>query len=436
MQVTREDLNACTIKLDVVCTPQMVNDGFNRAIRQFAKRIKVPGFRPGTAPRHLVEPMLEPEALMNQAADEIVRMSIKKVITDEKIEPADTPSVTVTKLTKEPAECEFSMKIPLKPIIELGEYKGVSAESPSIDVTEEEIEYHLNEIRKSQGKREVVTDRPAQEGDNAVINIKADGEEGDGRKFMVTIGQTFPDLDGALTGMRAEEMKSLDLNFPDSFSDKGWAGKKLHCLITIRSLNAVALPPLDDSFAQSAKGDLAALKSENLDEMKAKLKVGIENAKKQALQEYLNDQIFDELLKNSKVELPDTMWENVADQRLRELGQDLGRRSQTPEDYAKENGMTVEELVEKWRQEAKTQVQRALIVRDVFEKEKMKLTNQDLNVEVFAMAEEYQMPPAELVAQMKKNNALQELEFRAIYRKVTAFLREHADVKELEAAKA
>jgi len=198
----------------------------------------------------------------------------------------------------------------------------------------------------------------------------------------------------------------------------------------------VTLPDLDDSFAQMAKGDMAALKSENLDEMKAKLKVGIENAKKQALQEYLNDQIFDELLKNSKVELPDTMWESVADQRLRELGQDLGRRSQTPEDYAKENGMTVEELVEKWRQEAKTQVQRALIVRDVFEKEKMKLTNQDLNVEVFAMAEEYNMPPAELVAQMKKNKALQELEFSAIYRKVTAFLREHAEIKELEAATA
>lgn len=436
MQVTREDLNACTVKLDVACSPEDVKEGFARAVRAFGKRMRVPGFRPGTAPRHLIEPLIDDESLKGQAADEIVRLSIKKVLDQESLEPNGTPTVNVTKIEKDPAVCEFWMKVPLKPIVELSEYRGVEVESPSIEVTDEELEYHLNEMRQAQGKRAVVTDRPAQEGDNAVVNIRIDGEEGDGQKFMLTIGQTFKELDEVLTGMRPEEMKSAELEFPKEFINKTLAGKKAKCLVALSSLNAVRLPELDDTFAQTAKGDLAGFKSQSLDEMKKKLREAIARAKEQARDEYLTDQILAEVLNASKVEVPDTMWEGVAEQRLRELANDLAARGKTPQQYAEESGMTIEEMVENWKDEAKRQVRRALVVQQIFEAEKMRLTNQDLNVELMTMSEEMGIPAPDLVKTLQKNKALQELHFRGIFRKVSTFLRDEAKIKQLEPAKA
>lgn len=433
MQVTREDLNPCTVKLDVVCTPDVVKEGFARAIKFFAKRVRVPGFRPGSAPRHLVEPTITQEQLAHQAADEILKQTVQKIVKEQDLKPYQAPKIRVTKVSEDPAECEFSMKVPLAPIVELGEYKGVPAESPSIEVTDEEVEYHLEEMRKSKGKRVAVTDRGAQEGDNAVVSIAIDGDEtgGEGRKFMVTIGKTFPALDEALTGMRAEEMKSVEIAFPEAFHEKDWAGKTLSCLLILRTLNAVSAPALDDQFAQTLSGDASGFKSENLDELKTKLREAIGHAKSQALAEYIDDQIFDHIVSHSKLEVPDTMWEDVAEQRLADLVQECTQRGETFEDYCKSNGMTVEEMVEKYKTIAKAQVLKGLVVRQIANVEKMKLSNQDLNAALFAMAQEYEMEPREMLEALKKNRALAQLEFQALYRKVTTYLREKADLREL-----
>lgn len=434
MQVTREDLNPCTVQLTVVCPPETVTEGFERAIRHFSKQMRVPGFRPGTAPRHLVEPNLTPQQLNQQAADEILRMTVKKIVKEQGLEPVDVPFVDVKVLKQTPPECEFIAKVPLPPIVELGDYKGIPADSPSTDVTDEEVEYHLEELRKRQGKGEAVTTRGAREGDNAVVGIRPE-EGGDSeRKFMVIVGQTFADLDAALTGMKSEEMKSAELTFPDNFQDKDWAGSTKKCLITLRSLNALSAPELDDAFAQSLRGDMADFKSENLDELKAKIKQGVEHAKKQALQEYLNDQILDEILRRSKVEVPDTMWEDVAMRQMREEAAELAKQGIKFEDYAKSNGMTLDEMVQKHKDEAKLQVQRAVMIRQIMMQEKLNLVERELHVELYEMAHEHGVQPVEMAAMLRKSRGFQELEFRAMYRKVTAFLREHAEIRQLSPA--
>jgi trigger factor len=434
MQVTREDLNPCTVQLTVVCPPEVVKEGFARAIRHLSKHMRIAGFRPGTAPRHLVEPNLTPQQLNQQAADEILRMTVKKVVEEQKLEPVEAPFIDVKMLKQEPPQCEYVAKVPLAPIVELGDYKGIPAESPSTDVTDEEVEYHLEELRKRQGKREAITSRGAQEGDNAVVGIRPEEEGATERKFMVIVGQTFPDLDAALTGMKAEEMKNAELTFPEQFQEKDWAGTKKKCLVTLRSLNAISAPELDDAFAQSLQGDMADFKSENLAELKAKIKLGVENAKKQALQEYLNDQILDEILRRSRIEVPDTMWEDVAMRQMREEAAELAKQGISYEEYAKRSGMTLEEMIQKHKDEAKLQVQRAVMIRQIMVQEKFKLVERDLHIELYEMAHEYGVQPVEMAAMLRKNKGFQELEFRAMYRKVTAFLRDNADIKKLSPA--
>ncbi|MFO0045104.1 MAG: trigger factor, partial [Armatimonadota bacterium] len=385
MQITREDLNPCTIKLSVVCSPEQVSDAFDRALKAISKEVRLPGFRPGHAPKHMVEKMVSKDELYNQAADELVRRTYEKALKDQNIEPDPgvRPSVELEELDREAKTATYSAKVPLPPKIELSEYKGLPANRPAIEVTDEEVQYQITELRKRQGSREAVLDRNAQEGDYGVVNIKVEGETGEGRTFMVVIGQTFPSLDAALPGMASEEMRSVELEFPDNFSDKALAGTKQKSQITLNSISAVSMPELNDEFAK-------ALNSDSVEELTARMRESIVQAKEQMTRDMVQDQLLELLRGSSKIEVSDNMWEALANQRLSEISQEVRRQGKTIEDYAKENGRTVEELVKAWHEQAKVHVERAMVVREVFAKEKLAITNEELNTELFAMAQEYQ----------------------------------------------
>ena len=148
----------------------------------------------------------------------------------------------------------------------------------------------------------------------------------------------------------------------------------------------------------------------------------------------LREQLLERLLERSKVEVSDNMWEQLANRRLYETEQEVKREGKTMEQHAAENGMTVEGLVEAWREKSRTHVVRALLIRNVFEREKMQITNEDMNRELYAMANEYGVEPKEMHETLQKNQAIEELQYRSISRKVSDFLMEKAEVREVAMA--
>ncbi|MBS1706951.1 MAG: trigger factor [Armatimonadetes bacterium] len=436
MQFKREDLNPCTIKFEVTCTADQVKSGYDRAYKGFAKQMRVPGFRPGTAPKAMVKKLVDPQQVTNAAAEEIIGQALKDLLTAEKIQPHDSPAVNILKIEEEEPVCEFTAKIPLKPQVELGDYKTLTVSRPNVEVSDKDVDEYLETLRQKSGKREVVTERGATDGDMAVVNIRVDGEEGEGRNFMTVVGKTFPKLDKALEGMRAEEMKVETLEFPADFQEKDWAGKKEKVKVTLKSITTIQTPELDDDFAQNLQKDLKSLKSETLADLKAKVKDLLTRAREQMSQEYVNEALQQQLLDLSTVHVPDTMWESVASQRLRELEAEARQNGKTLEDYAKSNGMTLEEMIESWNHEAKIQVQRAVIAREIFALERLQLTNEDLNQSLIQMAMEYNVPAPQLLEYMQKNKSFQELEIRAVFKKVIDFLNSNATITAGEAAPA
>jgi trigger factor len=425
MQLTREDLNPCTVKLTIVCDPEEVKDGFEKATKQIAKSIKLDGFRPGHAPKGMIESLIDKGQLYDEAADHLVRTKFRAAMNELKInaDQATRPSVNLEELNHEEGKCKFTVKVPLPPIVEVGDYKGLPLERPPLEVTDKEVDYQLDEIRKRRSTRVPITDRGLQEGDVAVVNVRIDGEATDGRNFMSIVGQTFPELDEALTGMKVEEMKHLELKFPKTFQEKDWAGKKLKCIVTANSASAVQMPELDSEFAKS-------LESASVDELKAKLKEQISKAKQQMVREVLSEQAMEKLLERSKVEVSDNSWEDIANRRLAETKEEQEAQGKTLESYAEENGMSLDELVKAWQERAALYIRRAFLIREVFTKERMQLNNAELNAELFAMAREYEVQPEEMLKTLERNQALEELRFRAISRKVSNFLIECADIKE------
>lgn len=427
MQVTRKELNPCTVQLEIKTTPEQVKQGFERAYKQLSKHIRIPGFRPGHAPRNLVEQRIPKPELYDQAADNIVRTAFKAALEQEKLEPFSQPTVDLTELNEEEGKAEFVVKIPLKPIVELTEYKGLEAEQPPLTVTDEEVEAQIEEIRRKKSSREAVTGRGVVEGDVAVVNVKPDGDPGEGKTFMTIAGQTFPQLDQALMGMQSEELKSLDLSFPENFQDKDWAGKTMHSQVTLRSVSAVKLPELDDEFAKSVS-------AESVESLKTRIRELVGQAKLSMAHDYVVEQLLEQLLQKSTIHVPDTMWESVAVRRLQELEEEQKEKGKTLEEYAKEQGMEKEALIEAWRDQARLHVQRAVAVREIFAKENLTLNNTELNRELISLAQEFETEPADMLALLKKNNAIDELHFRAIFRKVTDLLKENAKIREVEMA--
>lgn len=427
MQVKRTDLNPCTIQLEIACTPDQFEAGYSKAAKEYAKRVKVPGFRPGQAPKAMIEKLIDPNELANSAADEVVRAALTKALKDLDITPDNYPAVNLTKFEKESSTCEFTVKVPLAPVVKLGTYKGLKVQRPKIEVTDAEVDQQIEEIRNRRGKKAEVVGRGIQEGDMAVVNIRPDKEDGDGKTFMVIAGQTFPDLDGALMGMQVEEIKHGKLAFPGSFQDKEWATKTIEATITVRSVSTTSAPVLDDEFAQS-------LKAADVKDLKEKVREGVLNAKMQIAQEMVNEQLFDQLMSSSEISVPDTTWEQVANQRLQEMAIELGREKKTLNDYAKENGMTGEELLAAQQAEAKIHVQRAVLIENIFKAEEMKIDNDDANRHFIQIAQENQVPQEQLGKFAKKygGNIRNEIVFRTMHAKVIQFLNDNSVVEEVD----
>jgi trigger factor len=159
----------------------------------------------------------------------------------------------------------------------------------------------------------------------------------------------------------------------------------------------------------------------------------IVEAKKQMSNDMLQEQLLESLREASEISVSDNMWEALANQRLTEIAEQQAQQGKSLEQYAAENGMVIDDLIKAWHEQAKVHVERAMIVREIFSTEKLAITNEELNEELFAMAQEYQMEPMELLEAMRKSGSLQELQFRAISRKVTNFLIENANITEGEA---
>lgn len=436
MVVTREDLNPCTVKLTVTCSEEQIKAGFDKAVKELGKKVRVPGFRPGMAPKKLVEDALNPQAVYERAADILLRKSYEEVVEKEGLKQEGVPSVDITKIQRggeetesgevlEPA-FEYVVKVPLAPVVELGALEGLEAQRPPVEVSDEEVEGQIEELRRRQGKKGDVVGRGIQEGDAAVVTLKAAGEDGPGRTFMVVVGQTFEGLDTALAGMTTDEVKLVDLSYPESFQHEAWKGQTLKTEVLVKSVSAVQLPDLDDTFAQG-------FRMENLEELRTRVREGILGAKEAMVKDMVRDQLLDDLLAKSTVHVADNTWESVVQRRLEELGRELQSRGATFEQYLQANNLSKEEFQATLEREAQLNVRRAVVIQKIFTEKGYQVEASDIDRHFRQILAENNVPAekADDFARQFGGQIREEIVFRAMAAKVTDFLMEHASVREV-----
>lgn len=317
-------------KLTFEIEPAKIKEGLDVAFNRVKKSLNVPGFRKGKVPRQIFNKMFGEESLYQDALNAVLPEAYTNAVKESDIKPVDQPEIDVESMEKDSAWV-LTAKVTVEPEVELGEYKGLEVAAQSTEVTDEDVDAELNRMREQQAELVLKEDAPAEKGDTVVIDFNGtiDGvpfEGGKSENYSLELGSnTFiPGFEDQLVGHKADEDVDVKVTFPEDYQAEDLQGKEAVFATKIHEVKAKELPELDDDFAKDVDEEV-----ETLVELKAKVREELENNKKEAAHEKVQDEAIEKAVENAKIgEIPAVMIdEDVHRQMEQYLGgmQQIGR---------------------------------------------------------------------------------------------------------------
>ena len=382
VKVSAQKIPDSQVVLEIEVEPERVEKALDRAYRQLVARTKVPGFRPGKAPRAMLERYLGRDALMRQALDRLVPEIYQEAAQQEDVEPIDLPELEV--VTTEPLVVKAT--VPVRPTVDLGDYRQVRVPREPVDVPQERVEGALEELRHRYAVLEPV-DRPAQWGD--VLRADVTGTVGDSTivdqkdaEFQLREGQTvsLPGLAERLLGLAKGVETEVEVPVPADFGDPKVAGGTARYRIFIHEIKEEKLPALDDSFARQVGESFPSLAA-----LRERIESDMRQMEEEAALHRYHDQVLAALEERATLEFPPVLAEREVERLLRdERVASGGRVASGPgvERYLREQGRSEEELRQELKPLALERVRRSLILTQVAEAENIDVSDTEVDQEV------------------------------------------------------
>ena len=354
------------------------------AAEELSQEIKIDGFRPGKAPRNIVEQKLGSEKVLAHGAEKAVKKIYIDSITKNKIEAIGEPKITITKIASG-NDLEFKALISVMPEITLGNHrkdvKNIKKEKEA-KVSEKEVSAELENLARSRAKL-ITVKRPAQVGDRVEIDFEAqiEGkiiEGGASKNHPLTIGENYfiPGFEDNLIGMKEGEEKTFELPFPADYHKKELAGKPATFKVRVALVQQKELPKIDDEFAKSLG------KFESLEKLKANLKEGMEAEKEKKNQEKWRTEAIEEIIKGSQMEIPEILLEGEMDKMMVEFEQNIAQMGMAMETYLANLKKSKKELQKDWLEPAAKRVKAALVLREIAEAENIEIESKEIEEEM------------------------------------------------------
>jgi len=370
--------------LEIEVTPDEVARHFTTAYRHVAERTKVPGFRPGKAPRNVIDRFVGRGSVMAEAIEHLVSDSYGAALDQTDIIPIDQPNVDIDPASVvEGQPVTFTATVPVRPDVELGAYSdfGFGLETP--EVTDEQVEQVIGELREQQATLRPVDDRPAAKDDIGSVKFAGtiDGEPfegGSADRLPIVIGEDrmIPGWEDNLVGMSIGETKGFDITFPDDYRVEELQGKEAHFEVELLDLREKLLPEVDDTFAASV-GDV-----ETVDALRAEIRDAMEKRADAEARHQFGDRIIDFAVSNATVELPEVMVTNEVEIMRDELRTRLAQQRIGLEQYLALSKQTPEELTVELREPATRRVKTLLVLSAIAEKEGIDASDAEIDTEI------------------------------------------------------
>ena len=379
MKVTNEKVENRQAFLSIEMEPAEVEQSLEECYRQLVKKTNIPGFRKGKAPRTVLERYLSKESLMEEALGDLIPKACEKAIKEQKLEAIAQPHIEIAQTDP----VVFKAVVPLRPMVKLGDYHGIQVTPQPAEVSEDDADAVIERLRHQRATWEPV-ERPVGFNDMVVLDIESNIEgkpfiNQKGAQYLVAQNSPFPTPGFAeqLVGMKRDEEKEFQLQFPPDYPKSELVGKGASFKVRVTEIKQERLPELDDEFAKGIDPDFKTLNSLRK-RISADLKLRVEEKARMDFEERVMEAAAD----TAQVEFPPVLVEMEIDRLFSQRIRRWQRGGDGLEEYLKSINKTEEEIREELRPLATKRATWSLVLGEVAEEEKIKVNKSEIDAEI------------------------------------------------------
>jgi trigger factor len=398
---TVEKLSPTRVRINVEVPFTEWEGEFDRALKEMAKQIRMPGFRPGKVPVKLLEARIDKEAMLDQVVGEAVPSKYSEAVTTADVRPLGQPEIEITKKVYG-EDLEFTAEVDVRPELELPDLDGLTITVDPIEVSDDEVDTELQNLRARFGTLTGV-ERAAENGDFVSIDLSAtvDGTEvpeaaTEGLSHEVGSGQLIDGLDDAIVGLKEGESRV----FTTTLAAGEHAGEESQVTVTVKSVKERELPEPDDEFAQLAS------EFDTIDELKGSLIEQVQRVKRIQQAELIRDKALEVLLEQVEVPLPEKIVQAQVDDTLHNAIHGLDHDETKFEEALKEQGSSREEFDADNQTNAEKAVKTQLLMDAIADKLDVQVGQADLTERLVLMSRQYGLEPQQLLQYLQEQNQL------------------------------
>lgn len=425
MKVTKEQQEKNSVKLTITVDAETFEKGVQKAYLKNVKKIALPGFRKGKAPRKIIEQYYGAGVFFEDAINFVCPEAYEEALKETGIDAVSRPEIDVVEI-ESGKDFVFTATVTTKPEVELGDYNAVSVKKVTYRTTQKEIESEIKRVQEQNARIVPVEDRAVKAGDLTVIDFEGftDGvafEGGKGTDYSLEIGSGafIPGFEDQLIGAEIGKEVEVNVTFPKDYHSEDLKGKKALFKVTVKEIKEKQLPEINDDFVKDVS------EFDTLDDYKKDIKEKLAKANEQKGKQETENNVLDEVLKVATVEIPECMIDTQLDNIARDFDYRLSMQGLNLEKYLQMTGSDIDAFKAQFKDQAEKQVKISLVLEAVAKAEKVKATEKDIEAEMKKIAEGYNME-LDKVKEMFKEEETKSLENEIVTQKTIDLLVKNA----------
>jgi trigger factor len=418
MKTVVEPLEGNKVKLSVEIDEHEFEKALDAAFRKIAREVRIPGFRPGKAPRRVLEARLGKDVARQEALKDALPDYYSRALRDEDVDAIAAPEIDITS-GEEDGPVAFDAVVEIRPHLQLAGYNGLRVEIPSPEVAEEDITSQIDRLRNNFGELTTIA-RPAKDGDFLTVDLKGTrhgepvaGMSTDDLSYELGSGTVLPELDTELQGARAGDIFKFTAELPDG---------PVTFQVLVKEVKEKVLPGVTDEWASEAS------EFDTVEELRQDLVDRIGGVKRMQAGMALRNQVVEAVVELVTEDAPEPLVEAELERRAHDLAHRLEAQGATIAQYLEATGQTEEQLVEELRQGATTAVKADLALRAVADAEEIEVSDDEVQVEVERMAERLGQKPAQLQRQLERAEQMPAVRSDIRKGKALEWLADHVEI--------
>lgn len=411
-------------ELEFVIEKKSFDAEIMRVYKKNVTKMNVPGFRKGKAPKSIIEKMYGKAVFYDEALNNLLPEVYDDALKESKLDVVSRPDIEVVSIDDNGVL--LKAKVYTKPTAEVDNYKGLEVTKEKVEVTEEDINAEIDSIRQRNARLITVTDRAVEDGDETIIDFEGfvddePFEGGKAEKHSLKIGSKsfIPGFEDQIIGKNTGDEFDVTVTFPEDYNAENLAGKVAVFKVKLHEIKKSELPELDDEFVKDVS------EFNTVEEYKEDINKKIAERKEKVAENNLEEHLIDELLANTKVELPQPMIENEIDGFVKDYEYRLSSQGGNLDMYFQYTGLNMEQLRNSFKDQAERQVKTRLALEEIIKFEGITATEEDLEKELKKIADGYKVD----LETVKKSIPAENLNTDICLRKAVEFVKENANIK-------